>query len=73
MTKEKVVSRVTITQKTKAALKEYRLAKQKRFGVKVLQEEAINEFIQMAIPSAKLEVEIWEKELQRFSQVPEIK
>jgi hypothetical protein len=69
MTKEKVVSRVTITQKTKAALKEYRLAKQKRFGVKVLQEEAINEFIQMAIPKSKEQIEVWSKEME----VPEIK
>jgi hypothetical protein len=69
MTKEKVVSRVTITQKTKAALKEYRLAKQKRFGVKVLQEEAINEFIQMAIPKSKDQIEVWSKEME----VPEIK
>jgi hypothetical protein len=68
MTKEKVISRVTITQKTKAALKEYRLAKQKRFGVKVLQEEAINEFIQMAIPKAKDQIEVWNKEME----VPEI-
>jgi hypothetical protein len=69
MTKEKVVSRVTITQKTKAALKEYRLAKQKRFGVKILQEEAINEFIQMAIPKSKEQIKTWSLEME----IPEIK
>jgi len=69
MTKEKVVSRVTITQKTKAILKEYMAAKFKRFGVKTLQEEAINEFIQMATVKAKDQMEVWSKEME----VPEIK
>lgn len=69
MTKEKLVSRVVITQKTKDALKVYTDAKRKRFGVKTLQEEAINDFIQMAIPKSIEQIEIWSKEME----VPEIK
>lgn len=69
MTKEKVISRVTITQKTKAVLKEYMAAKFKRFGVKTLQEEAINDLLQMSISRAKEQMETWYKEME----VPEIK
>ena len=69
MKKEKVVSRVVITQKTKEALKYYMAAKQKRFGVKTLQEEAINDFLQMAISKSKDQVKAWENEMI----VPEIK
>ena len=68
MKKEKVISRVTITQKTKLVLKEYMTAKFKRFGVKTLQEEAINDLIHMSIPRVKDQIETWNKEME----VPEI-
>jgi hypothetical protein len=66
---KQIVSRVVITPKTKDALKAYIDAKRKRFGVKTLQEEAINDFIQMAIPRSQEQIEAWELEMK----VPEIK